>query len=164
MNFMTHKTNAVRILDTAKVKYGLRAYQVDEHDVSAEHVALSLGILPETLYKTLVLKGNKDPYMVAVIPGNAQLDLKKIAKASGNKNCEMLPMKDLLAVTGYIRGGCSPIGMKKQFPTFIEEAAQLEKEIAVSAGKRGLQMLLNPNDLAMLTHGIWSDLISIQLS
>jgi len=158
---MSHKTNAVRLLDTAKVNYELREYEVDDHDVSAEHVALSLGLLPETLYKTLVLKGNIDPYMVAVIPGNAQLDLKKIAKASGNKNCEMLPMKDLLAVTGYIRGGCSPIGMKKLFPTFIEEAAQLETEISVSAGKRGLQMILNPNDLATMTKAIWSDLISI---
>jgi len=158
---MSHKTNAVRLLDTAKVNYELREYEVDNHDVSAEHVALSLGLLPETLYKTLVLKGNIDPYIVAVIPGNAQLDLKKIAKASGNKNCEMLPMKDLLAVTGYIRGGCSPIGMKKLFPTFIEEAAQLEKEISVSAGKRGLQMILNPNDLATMTKAIWFDLISI---
>lgn len=158
---MSHKTNAVRLLDTAKVNYELREYELDDHDVSAEHVALSLGLLPETLYKTLVLKGNIDPYIVAVIPGNAQLDLKKIAKASGNKNCEMLPMKELLAVTGYIRGGCSPIGMKKLFPTFIEEAAQLETEISVSAGKRGLQMILNPNDLATLTKAIWSDLISI---
>lgn len=158
---MSHKTNAVRLLDTAKVKYSLREYEVDDHDVSADHVALSLGLSPETLYKTLVLKGNIDPYIVAVIPGNAQLDLKKIAKASGNKNCEMLPMKDLLAVTGYIRGGCSPIGMKKLFPTFIEEAAQLEEEISISAGKRGLQMILNPNDLATLTQAIWSDLISV---
>ncbi|QIH35149.1 Cys-tRNA(Pro) deacylase [Sphingobacterium sp. DR205] len=158
---MSHKTNAVRLLDTAKVKYSLREYEVDDHDVSADHVALSLGLSPETLYKTLVLKGNIDPYIVAVIPGNAQLDLKKIAKASGNKNCEMLPMKDLLAVTGYIRGGCSPIGMKKLFPTFIEEAAQLETEISVSAGKRGLQMILNPNDLATMTKAIWSDLISV---
>lgn len=158
---MSHKTNAVRLLDTAKVNYDLREYEVDDENVSAEHVALSLGLSPETLYKTLVLKGNKDPYIVAIIPGNAHLDLKKIAKASGNKNCEMLPMKDLLAVTGYIRGGCSPIGMKKLFPTFIEEAAQLEQEISVSAGKRGLQMVLNPIDLATMTQATWSDLISL---
>ncbi|MDR2276123.1 MAG: Cys-tRNA(Pro) deacylase [Sphingobacterium sp.] len=158
---MSHKTNAVRLLDTAKVNYDLREYEVDDENVSAEHVALSLGLLPETLYKTLVLKGNKDSFIVAVIPGNAHLDLKKIAKASGNKNCEMLPMKDLLAVTGYIRGGCSPIGMKKLFPTFIEEAAQLEQEISVSAGKRGLQMILNPIDLATMTQATWSDLISL---
>ena len=158
---MSHKTNAVRLLDTAKVNYDLREYEVDDENVSAEHVALSLGLLPETLYKTLVLKGNKDPFIVAVIPGNAHLDLKKIARASGNKNCEMLPMKDLLTVTGYIRGGCSPIGMKKLFPTFIEEAAQLEQEISVSAGKRGLQMILNPIDLATMTQATWSDLISL---
>lgn len=158
---MSSKTNAVRLLDTAGISYELREYEVDEQDVSAEHVAETLGLSLETLYKTLVLKGNKDPYIVAVIPGNAHLDLKKIAKASGNKNCEMLPMKDLLSVTGYIRGGCSPIGMKKQFPTFIEEAAQLETHISVSAGKRGLQMVLNPLDLARIAHAHWSDLISL---
>ena len=156
---MSNKTNAVRLLDTAGINYELREYEVDEQDVSAEHVAETLGLPLETLYKTLVLKGNKDAYIVAVIPGNAHLDLKKLAKASGNKNCEMLPMKDLLTVTGYIRGGCSPIGMKKQFPTFIEEAAQLETLIAVSAGKRGLQMVLNPVDLANIAHADWSDLI-----
>lgn len=158
---MSSKTNAVRLLDTAGISYELREYEVDEQDVSAEHVAETLGLSLETLYKTLVLKGNKDPYIVAVIPGNAHLDLKKIAKASGNKNCEMLPMKDLLSVTGYIRGGCSPIGMKKQFPTFIEEAAQLETHISVSAGKRGLQMVLNPMDLASIAHAHWSDLIGL---
>ncbi|MDR6737061.1 Cys-tRNA(Pro) deacylase [Sphingobacterium sp. 2149] len=156
---MSSKTNAVRLLETAGIRYELREYEVDEQDVSAEHVAETLGLPLETLYKTLVLKGNKDAYIVAVIPGNAHLDLKKLAKASGNKNCEMLPMKDLLTVTGYIRGGCSPIGMKKQFPTFIEEAAQLETLIAVSAGKRGLQMVLNPVDLANIAHADWSDLI-----
>jgi len=158
---MSNKTNAVRLLDTAGINYELREYEVDEQDVSAEHVAESLGLSPETLYKTLVLKGNKDPYIVAVIPGNEQLDLKKIAKASGNKNCEMLPQKDLLSVTGYLRGGCSPIGMKKQFPTFIEEAAQLETHISVSAGKRGLQMILNPMDLAKIAQAHWSDLIGL---
>jgi ybaK/ebsC protein len=158
---MSSKTNAVRLLDTAGISYELREYEVDEQDVSAEHVAETLGLSLETLYKTLVLKGNKDPYIVAVIPGNAHLDLKKIAKASGNKNCEMLPMKDLLSVTGYIRGGCSPIGMKKQFPTFIEEAAQLETHISVSAGKRGLQMVLNPLDLASIANAHWSDLIGL---
>lgn len=104
---MSSKTNAVRLLETAGIRYELREYEVDEQDVSAEHVAETLGLPLKTLYKTLVLKGNKDPYIVAVIPGNAHLDLKKLAKASGNKNCEMLPMKDLLTVTGYIRGGCS---------------------------------------------------------
>ncbi len=156
---MSTKTNAVRLLDQAKIPYTLREYEVDESDVSAEHVAESLGLNPEMLYKTLLLKGNVAPYLVAVIPGNAQLDLKKIAKASGNKNCEMLPMKDLLAVTGYIRGGCSPIGMKKKLPTFIEETAQLQIEISVSAGKRGLQMILSPENLVKMTSGRFADLI-----
>lgn len=156
---MTQKTNAVRLLDNAGIPYDLRAYDVDEHDVSAGHVAERLGLNPETLYKTLVIKGQVDPYLVAVIPGNAQLDLKKLARASGNKSCEMLPMKDLLTVTGYIRGGCSPLAMRKQFPTFIEEIAQLEDEISVSAGKRGLQMILCPQDLLKLTEGHFTDLI-----
>lgn len=141
------KTNAVRILDTQNVSYELRTYEVDETDLSAQHVAAILNVSVEQIFKTLVLKGTKDPYLVAVIPGNAQVDLKKLAKVSGNKNCEMLPMKDLLAVTGYIRGGCSPIGMKKQFPTYIEEMAILEEKITISAGKRGLQIVLSPNDL-----------------
>jgi len=156
---MSQKTNAVRLLDTAKIDYELREYVVDDHDVSAEHVALSLGLNPELLYKTLVLKGTKDPYLVAVIPGNAHLNLKKIARVSGNKYCEMLPMKDLLSVTGYIRGGCSPIAMKKPFPTFIEELAQLEDHISVSAGKRGLQIVLNPHSLATITQASFCDLL-----
>jgi len=156
---MAQKTNAVRMLDQEKITYKLREYEVDENDLSAEHVAETLGLNPETLYKTLVLKGSVHPYLIAVIPGNAQLDLKKIAKASGNKNCEMLPLKDVLAVTGYIRGGCSPIGMKKLFPTFIEEAAILETEICISAGKRGLQIIIHPQDLAEMVKASFVDLI-----
>jgi Cys-tRNA(Pro)/Cys-tRNA(Cys) deacylase len=157
---MAQKTNAVRLLDTGKINYTLREYEVDEDDVSAEHVALSMGIAPEHLYKTLVLRGTQDPYLVAIIPGNSHLDFKKLAKASGNKNCEMLPMKDLQQITGYIRGGCSPIGMKKEFPTFIEEVAQLEEAISVSAGKRGLQVILQPTDLASVTKAAFVDLVS----
>ena len=157
---MAHKTNAVRILDSQNIAYELREYEVDEEDLSAIHVAASIGIDAGKIYKTLVLKGQRDTYLVAVIPGNAQLDLKKLAKASGNKNCEMLPMKDLLAVTGYIRGGCSPVGMKKQFPTFIEEMATLEEKIVISAGKRGLQIIINPNDLALITNAQFADIVS----
>ena len=135
---MSKKTNAVRILESQNITFKLREYEVDENDLSAEHVAESLGISADKIYKTLILKGQKDPFLVAVIPGYAQLDFKKLAKASGNKNCEMLPLKDLLATTGYIRGGCSPIGMKKNFPTYIEEIASLENDIIISAGKRGL--------------------------
>ena len=153
------KTNAARILDSLNIPYQLRTYEVDadEHK-SAVDVANAIGISPEKIYKTLVLKGQKDPYIVAVIPGNANLDLKKIAKTSGNKNCEMLPMKDLLAVTGYIRGGCSPIGMKKQFPTYVEELSILEETIVISAGKKGLQIMLRPDDLAKAIELTFADL------
>lgn len=157
---MSHKTNAARILDELNIHYELRKYPVDENDLSALHVAEAIGEDPEKLYKTLVLKGQKDPYLVAVIPGNAQLDLKKIAKASGNKNCEMLPMKDLLSVTGYVRGGCSPIGMKKHFPTFIEEIVTLQESVIISAGKRGLQLILRPEDLINISKATVADLIS----
>lgn len=157
---MSHKTNAARILDELNIHYELRKYPVDENDLSALHVAEAIGEDPEKLYKTLVLKGQKDPYLVAVIPGNAQLDLKKIAKASGNKNCEMLPMKDLLSVTGYVRGGCSPIGMKKYFPTFIEEIVTLQESVIISAGKRGLQLILRPEDLINISKATVADLIS----
>lgn len=157
---MSKKTNAVRILESQNINFELREYEVDENDLSAEHVAESLGISAEKIYKTLILKGQKDPFLVAVIPGNAQLDFKKLAKASGNKNCEMLPLKDLLATTGYIRGGCSPIGMKKAFPTYIEEMATLENEIIISAGKRGLQIILDPKDLQIVTEANFADLCS----
>lgn len=157
---MPKKTNAVRILESQNIAFELREYEVDENDLSAEHVAESLGISAEKIYKTLILKGQKDAFLVAVIPGDAQLDFKKLAKASGNKTCEMLPLKDLLATTGYIRGGCSPIGMKKNFPTYIEEIATLEDEIIISAGKRGLQIILNPNDLQIVTEASFADLCS----
>ena len=157
---MSQKTNAARILDQLNIPYELREYPVDENDLSAQHVAEAIGEDPEKLYKTLVLKGNKDAYLVAVIPGNAQLDLKKMAKASGNKNCEMLPMKELLSVTGYIRGGCSPIGMKKHFPTFIEELATLQEKVIISAGKRGLQIVLAPKNLIQAAEASVADLIS----
>ncbi|RAJ08241.1 Cys-tRNA(Pro)/Cys-tRNA(Cys) deacylase [Chitinophaga skermanii] len=156
---MITKTNAARMLDSLHISYEVRTYEVHEDHLSAVDVAESIGIEPERLFKTLVLKGNIDPYIVAVIPGNAQLDLKKIAKHSGNKNCDMLPMKDLLAVTGYIRGGCSPIGMKKQFPTYIEELATLEATIVVSAGKRGLQIILDPQDLAKAVNARFVDIV-----
>jgi Cys-tRNA(Pro)/Cys-tRNA(Cys) deacylase len=141
------KTNAARLLDKAKVEYELIAYEVDENDLSAVHVAEQLGEPVEQVFKTLVLKGDKTGYFVCIIPGAAELDLKQAAKASGNKNCEMIPMKDLLQVTGYIRGACSPLGMKKNFPTFIHETCMNFSKIYVSAGKRGLQLYLQPADL-----------------
>ncbi|MCV9927559.1 Cys-tRNA(Pro) deacylase [Flavobacterium sp. LS1R49] len=156
---MIPKTNAARILDGFNISYELRTYEVDEEHQSALEVAEAIGVAPERIYKTLVLKGQNDPYLVAVIPGNAHLDLKKIAKASNNKYCEMLPMKDLLSITGYIRGGCSPIGMKKLFPIYIEELATLEDSIIISAGKKGLQIIINPTDLAQSLNAFFTDLV-----
>ena len=141
------KTNAARLLDKAKIKYQLIAYEVDENDLSAVHVASQLNESVEQVFKTLVLKGDKTGYFVCIIPGAEELDLKKAAKLSGNKSCEMIPMKELLPITGYIRGACSPIGMKKHFPTFIHESCRIFDKIYVSAGKRGLQLHLSPQDL-----------------
>ena len=142
-----NKTNVARLLDKAKVKYELIPYEVDENDLSAPHVAESLGEDIEQVFKTLVLHGEKSGYFVCVIPGEHEVDLKMAAKVSGNKKCDLIPMKDLLPLTGYIRGGCSPIGMKKKFPTFVHESALLHEKITVSAGVRGAQLLLAVSDL-----------------
>lgn len=142
-----HKTNAARQLDDLHIAYELVAYDVDEADLSAVHVAQSVGENIEQVYKTLVLKGDKTGFFVCVIPGAAELDLKTAARVSGNKSCDMLHVKDLMPVTGYIRGGCSPLGMKKEFPTYIHEDCLLWDFIYVSAGKRGLQIKINPQDL-----------------
>ncbi len=141
------KTNAVRLLDKEKIEYKLIPYQVDESDLSAVHVAEQLNEPVEQVFKTLVLKGDKSGYFVCIIPGAEELDLKAAAKVSGNKSCDMVPMKDLLNITGYIRGACSPIGMKKQFPTYIDDSYKNFDYIYVSAGKRGLQIQLDPKDL-----------------
>ncbi len=143
----TTKTNAARLLDKAKIAYELLPYEVDESDLSAVHVAELTGQPIEQIFKTLVLKGDKTGYFVCIIPGGEELDLKKAAKASGNKSCDMIPMKDLLSVTGYIRGACSPVGMKKQFPTFIHDSCSEHEHICVSAGQRGLQIRVAPLDL-----------------
>jgi Cys-tRNA(Pro)/Cys-tRNA(Cys) deacylase len=141
------KTNVARLLDKAKVKYELIPYDVDENDLSAIHVAESLGEDIEQVFKTLVLHGEKSGYFVCVIPGEHEIDLKLAAKVSGNKKCDLIPMKDLLPLTGYIRGGCSPIGMKKHFPTYIHASCNDFTYIYVSAGVRGLQIKLAPQDL-----------------
>ena len=142
-----NKTNVARLLDKAKVSYELIPYEVDESDLSAVHVAASLGENVEQVFKTIVLHGEKSGYFVCVVPGDQEIDLKRAAKVSGNKKCELLPMKELLPVTGYIRGGCSPIGMKKHFPTYIHHTAGQYPYIYISAGQRGLQIKLNPADL-----------------
>lgn len=141
------KTNAARLLDKAKIEYNLITYEVDESDLSAVHVAEQLNEPIDQVFKTLVLKGDKTGFFVCVIPGDNEVDLKLAAKVSGNKSCQMIPMKDLLTITGYIRGACSPIGMKKRFPTFIHETCIQFDKIYVSAGHRGLQLQLSPQDL-----------------
>ena len=143
-----NKTNVARLLDKAKIDYELIPYEVDEKDLSAIHVAESLGEDIERVFKTIVLHGDKTGYFVCVVPGDNEIELKIAAKVSGNKKCEPIPMKDLLSTTGYIRGGCSPIGMKKQFPTFIHESAASLDYIYISAGQRGLQAKLSPAELA----------------
>lgn len=142
-----NKTNVARLLDKAKVEYELIPYDVDENDLSAVHVAASLGEDIEQVFKTLVLQGDKTGYLVCVIPGEHEVDLKLAAKVSGNKKCDLIPMKELLPLTGYIRGGCSPIGMKKHFPTYIHETCMSFPYIYVSAGVRGLQIKMAPQDL-----------------
>lgn len=141
------KTNAARLLDAAGIQYELIPYSYTEDDLSAQHVAAELGEDIDQVFKTLVLRGDRNGLFVCVIPGDFEVDLKLAAKISGNKSCEMLHMKELLPNTGYIRGGCSPIGMKRQFPTFIHESALLYDHIFISAGVRGLQFKINPLEL-----------------
>lgn len=153
------KTNAARLLDAAHISYELIPYEVDENNLAADHVAESLGEPLEQVFKTLVLKGDRTGHFVCVIPGGESVDLKKAAKVSGNKSCDLIPMKDLLPTTGYIRGGCSPIGMKKAFPTYLEESAQLYDYIFISAGVRGLQFKINPEDIISYVAAVYSDLV-----
>ena len=148
------KTNAARLLDRDKVKYELVPYEVDENDLAATHVAAQLGENIEQVFKTLVLHGDRGGYFVCVIPGDHELDLKVAAKVSGNKKVDLIPMKELLPITGYVRGGCSPIGMKKEFPTFIHASCLKFEYIYISAGVRGLQIRLNPKDLISYTGAV----------
>ena len=151
------KTNAARLLDRAGIAYNLIPYEFDESDLAASHVAQSLGEPIERVFKTLVLHGDKNGYLVCVVPGNTEVDLKALAKASGNKKTEMIPMNDLLDVTGYIRGGCSPIGMKKKYPTYIHSTALGFDSIFISAGVRGLQLQLSPSELISFTNATVGD-------
>ncbi len=147
MSNKINKTNVARLLDKAGVTYELIPYEVDESDLSAVHVASSLGEDVEQVFKTIVLRGDRTGHFVCIIPGEHEVDLKMAAKASGNKKCELLPLKELLPVTGYIRGGCSPIGMKKRFPTYIHSTCLDYPYIYVSAGVRGLQLKISPQDI-----------------
>ena len=153
------KTNAARLLDQKKINYQLIPYEVDEQHLDARHVAESLGEDINQVFKTLVLKGDKSGYFVSVIPGNHEVDLKKAAKVSGNKNCDLIPMKELLPTTGYIRGGCTPIGMKKPFPTFIHSTCLDHERIYISAGVRGLQIAIAPADLISYVGATVADII-----
>lgn len=154
------KTNAARLLDRAKIVYELIPYTVDESDLAATHVAEELGEDIAQVFKTLILRGDRTGHFVCVVPGDCEVDLKKAAKLSGNKSAQMIPMKELLPTTGYIRGGCSPIGMKKRFPTFIHLSCEGFEAIYISAGVRGLQLKLAPRDLIAYTDAVVADLIS----
>ncbi|MGI5982959.1 MAG: Cys-tRNA(Pro) deacylase [Sakamotonia sp.] len=153
------KTNVMRLLDAAKIPYEAKEYPVDENDLSGSHAADLMGVDHGSVFKTLVLKGEKTGYMVCCIPVDGEVDLKKAAKAAGDKKAEMLPMKELLPVTGYIRGGCSPIGMKKRFPTYLDRSAEKYEKIAVSAGMRGVQVILSPADLGRYVGAEMADLM-----
>lgn len=156
---MTKKTNAVRLVEQAHIPCREAFYEFDENDLSGIHAAEALGKPAEEVFKTLVARGEKTGVNVFCIPVCCELDLKKAAKAAGDKNMELIHVKELLALTGYIRGGCSPVGMKKRYPTFFDETCQLYDEIAVSAGERGHQMLVPPLDLAELVGAALADLI-----
>lgn len=157
MKTKVEKTNAARLLDKAHISYKLIPYEVDENNLAASHVAQSLGEPIEKVFKTLVLYGDRNGLLVCVVPGNMEVGLKALAKASGNKKVEMIPMKELLPTTGYIRGGCSPIGMKKRYPTYIHSSALDFDTIYVSAGVRGLQVEIAPGDLISFTEAITGD-------
>ncbi len=141
------KTNAVRILDQQKIRYELIEYEVDESDLSAVHLAKTARIPIDMVFKTLVLEGDKQGHFICIVPGGEEINLKKAAVASANKKVAMIKMKDLEPLTGYIRGGCSPLGMKKSFPIFLNESALIHDQIYISAGVRGMQIKLSPADL-----------------
>ena len=153
------KTNAARLLDQLKIEYQLIPYEVDENDLGATHIARQLGQPIERLFKTLVLRGDKTGLFVCGIPGAEEVDLKKAAKVTGNKKAEMIHVKELLPLTGYIRGGCSPIGMKKPLPTYFHQSVTDYDTVYCSAGQRGLQFCIAPADLVKAAHGTICDLI-----
>lgn len=153
------KTNVVRILESKQIRHEVYEYSVQDGQIDAVSVAKKVGLDPDRVFKTLVTTGKTTGINVFIIPGNCELDLKKAAEAAGDKNIEMLKSKDLLPLTGYIHGGCSPIGMKKDYPTFLEEIASEYEYIIVSAGKIGMQVKLSPDDLLGITSGTLTDLV-----
>ena len=156
---MATKTNAVRLVEQAGIPCREAFYEYDEKDLSGLHAAHAIGMNEEQVFKTLVARGERTGINVFCIPVCCELDLKKAAKAAGDKNMELIPVKDLLNLTGYIRGGCSPVGMKKKYPTYMDETCQLWEEIAVSAGARGHQMIVPPEELADLVGAKLIDII-----
>ena len=158
---MKTKTNAMRQLDAAGIKYTPMEYEVDENDLSGVKIARQIGLPEDRVFKTLTAMGDKTGAVVFVIPCHMELDLKKCAAVSGNKRVELVAVKDLLALTGYIRGGCSPIGMKKKLPTYFDESAVLYDEITVSAGVKGCQLLLSSEAVVKFTDAVLADLIAL---
>jgi len=146
------KTNAVRLLDQAGIRYELREYEVDPNDLAAESVARKVGLPPEQVFKTLVARGDKQGVCLAVVPGNASLDLKALAKATGDKKVDTVPLKDVEPLTGYVRGGVTALACKKAFPVLVDETIELFDLISISAGMRGLQVLLAPGDYLRITN------------
>ena len=153
------KTNAARILDGLGIDYEIKTYEVDENDLSAVHVAQVSGLNIEMIFKTLVARGDKTGIIMAVIGGGDELNLKSLAKASGNKSVEMIALKELLPLTGYVRGGCSHLGAKKNYPVFIDARALTLEKISISAGQRGMQIVLSPQDLIRAANATVAELI-----
>ena len=154
------KTNAARILDNLGIDYEIKTYEVDENNLSAVHVAETVGLDINSVFKTLVTRGDKSGIIMAVIGGADDLNLKALAKVSNNKSVEMIAMKELLPITGYIRGGCSPLGAKKDFPVYLDSKALLQEKISISAGQRGMQIILSPKDLVTAAHATVADIIA----
>ena len=152
------KTNAMRQLDAAKIPYEVKTYEVDESDLSGTHIADQIGLPYEQVFKTIVTRGDKTGYLVFCIPCHKEIDLKAAAIVTGNKKIEPVAVKELLGLTGYIRGGCSPIGMKKKFPTYFDKSAENEERITLSAGVRGMQLLLRREDIVKFTGGTLCDI------
>lgn len=153
------KTNAIRILESKNITHSIIEYEFTEDEIDAISVAKKIGVNAETVFKTLVGRNEENKFYVFVIPGNFEMNLKKAAKASNSKKIELIKVKELKQVTGYIRGGCSPIGMKKLFPTFIDESAQLYDNIFISAGIRGTQLKISPEELLKIINAKFADLI-----
>ena len=155
---MTHKTNAVRLLEQLGIKYEVREYEVDPEDLAAETVAVKIGLPPGQVFKTLVARGDRNGVCMAVIPGNSELDLKALAAASGNRKIQLTPVKDLQSLTGYIRGGVTALSTRKAYPVFVDETIELFDVVSISAGIRGMQILLSPQDYLKTTRAVLATL------